>query len=107
MIVAATSERESWTDARDCIVPGAETASMIHQNVTLNPRDMIQDDQSRQARATILRRVDQEAVLEVEVIPHLISATDLATVAKLSLFFQLMSNLRFHFNWFLFPLQTK
>lgn len=76
-------ELVSWTDAQDCIVPGAVNASMTHPNVTLNPRDMIQDDQSRQARAINLRRVDQEA--EVEVIPHLISATDLATVAKLSL----------------------
>ena len=85
MIVVATLELVSWMDVRDCIVRGAVTvnASMIRQNVTLNPR-VIQDVQSRQARAR--RRVDQEAVLEVEVIPHLISAIDLATVAKLSLF---------------------
>lgn len=83
--VVATLGHVSWTGARDCIAPGAVNASMIHRNVTLNPRDKTQDVQSLQARPTALRRVDQEAVLEVEVIPHLISATDLATVAKLSL----------------------
>lgn len=70
---------------RDCIVLEVVSASMIHRNVTLNPHDKIQGAQSRQIQATALRRVDQEAVLEVEVIPHLISAIDLATVAKPSL----------------------
>lgn len=66
----------------DCIDPGVVNASMIHRNVTQNPRETRQDDRSRRVRAAI-RRADQEAVLEVEVIPHPISATDLATVARL------------------------
>lgn len=83
-IAVALSELASWMDARACIDLGAVNASMnaMTQNVmTKNPRDKNRDDLNRPARA-IIRRADHEAVQEVEGIPHLTSATDLATDVK-------------------------
>lgn len=82
--VDASSELASWTDARACIDHEAENASMnaMTQNVMRKkPRDTSRDDLNRPARA-INRRADRAAVQEVEGIPHLTSATDLAIDVK-------------------------